>query len=130
MEMPDGQAVLLEFSRSRVSLGCVLHIREAEYLTQPGSVVPKDYRCRVEVETPDGRREALLRLNHPLRVRGLQVSQGAWLPRPQRPMQIQLLVSSRPGVPSVWIGCVLVIAGLLYAFYVKPLVLRRREGRT
>ncbi len=125
-----GEPVMLEFSRQRKSLPGVLHVRESEYITQPGSVVPRDYRCEVELETAEGVRRVKLGLNKPVRFGPLQVSQGSWLPEPQQPMQIQLHVTTRPGLAAVWIGCGLTVAGLLYGFYVKPLILRRKGRRT
>ncbi|MFW6066687.1 MAG: hypothetical protein ACOC9S_07680 [Planctomycetota bacterium] len=128
VETPVGP-VYLQYSRRKVSLGGVLRVREAEYLTQPGSVVPRDFRCDVTVETPQGKREAILGLNRPVRIGGLQISQGTWMPDPHHPMRIQLLVNSRPGLVAVWIGCGLTVVGLMYAFYVKPVVLRRKGRR-
>lgn len=129
LDTPAG-AVFLQYSRRLMSLGGVVKIHKSEYLTQPGSVVPRDFRCEVEVETGDHERQAVLGLNRPLRMGPLQISQGSWTPDPRHPMRIQLFVSSRPGLNAVWIGCGLIVAGLVYAFYVKPLVLRRRECGT
>jgi len=36
-------------------------------------------------------------------------------------------VGNRPGVDIMLAGCIMIVAGLLYAFYVKPIVIRRMK---
>jgi hypothetical protein len=108
------------------ALPATVEVLRAEYVPQPGSDMPRDYVCEARVAWPDGREElATISLNHPLRVGPYQLSQGRWLPSAQRPMRIVLLVRSRPGLPLIWAGMALIVAGMLFAFYAKPLLLRR-----
>jgi hypothetical protein len=37
-------------------------------------------------------------------------------------------VGNRPGVGIMISGCVMIVAGLMYAFYIKPLVVRRMKA--
>jgi hypothetical protein len=36
--------------------------------------------------------------------------------------EVIFLVRSRPGMPAIWVGCGLIVAGLGYAFFIRPLV--------
>ena len=112
-----------------IPLPAAVQITRAEYVPQEGSPLPKDFLCEVRVTWPDGRVESNLAvsLNHPLRVGPYQISQSSWYPSPQRPMRIVLAVRSRPGLPMIWLGMGLMIAGMLFAFYVKPLILRKGD---
>jgi len=89
-----------------------------------------DYACLLEVAAPPGGPPKLVecRLNRPAAVGGLRVYQSTWSPGPEAPEEVVFLVASRPGIRAVWLGCILACLGLPYAFYVKPLLLRR-QGR-
>jgi hypothetical protein len=72
-------------------------------------------------------RPAEVRLNQPIRVGEFRISQQAWdMDDPHRPQFTVLGVTNRPAVPLIWAGCVLILLGMPYAFYVKPLPRRRR----
>jgi hypothetical protein len=111
-------------------LPAAVQIIRAEYISQPYSSMPKDYVCDVLVTWPDGTEDrGTISLNHPLKLGTYQLSQSAWQPSGERPMTIILGVRSRPGLPMVWGGMGLILAGMLFAFHVKPGLLRR-AGRT
>jgi hypothetical protein len=38
-------------------------------------------------------------------------------------------VGNRPGVGMMLMGCVMIVGGLLYAFYVKPIVVQRMKAK-
>ena len=38
-------------------------------------------------------------------------------------------VGNRPGVMTMVVGCVMIVGGLLFAFYVKPMILNRRKAK-
>ena len=38
-------------------------------------------------------------------------------------------VGNRPGVLIMITGCIMIVSGLLYAFYVKPLIIRNMKAR-
>jgi hypothetical protein len=53
--------------------------------------------------------------------------QNQWDPEGQ---QFTVLgVGNRPGISVMITGCVLIVAGLLWAFYVKPILIRRAKAR-
>lgn len=53
--------------------------------------------------------------------------QAQWDPEGQR--WTILGVGNRPGVPVMIGGCVMIVAGVLYAFYAKPLIIRRMKEK-
>ena len=106
-----------------------LQVEKAEYLTYPGSAVPKDFRCEVLVAAGGTARRETLSLNNPIRLGPYQIGQGSWLPTPEAPTRIVFIVASRPGLPIIWFGLTMVSLGFPYAFYVKPILLRRRRGK-
>jgi hypothetical protein len=125
IDLPGGRAVKLRFSRDRVPLPATLHVRSAQYQTYPASGIPKDYRCDVEVVSGGVRRRETLSLNHPVHVGPYQFSQGTWAEDPHQPTRIFLTAASRPALPIIWAGCLLICLGLPVAFYLKPLLLGR-----
>ena len=38
-------------------------------------------------------------------------------------------VGNRPGVTTMTVACVMIVTGLLYAFYLKPVLIRRMKER-
>ena len=46
---------------------------------------------------------------------------------PERQAFTVLGVANRPGITTMVVGCVMIVLGLMWAFYVKPALLRRRK---
>jgi hypothetical protein len=91
----------------------------------------RDYVSRLVVSEP-GREPyaATVSLNNPLDVGPFRISQQGWdMDSPDRPEYVVLGVSTQPGLQYVWAGCILIGLSMPYAFYVKPLILRRRRRR-
>ena len=130
MDLPGGHWVHLSFSRKAVVLPQPFTVLTTDYETWPGTVVPKDYRCEVSLGRDSYDHADTIALNQPLRMDHLQISQStAWRPSPERPTFIGFLVTGRRGVGLIWIGFLLTVAGMPWAFYVKPLLLKRRRRR-
>lgn len=121
----DGRPFWLRFSRARRPLPSEVRVVEPERVTFANSSMVKDYLCTLAV---DGRREKLS-LHEPVQVGRWRWTQGQWVPDADRPERIVFGVRSRPGLWLVWVGCGMVALGLPLAFYVKPLLLRRKEAR-
>jgi hypothetical protein len=93
-----------------------------------GSGLFRDFRSTLEMTDPDGRTEtAVASLNDPI-----YYNHGAWIffqagydPDGQ---SSTIGVGNRPGVLIMLFGCVMIVGGLLYAFYVKPIVIRRMKA--
>jgi len=127
MDLPGNRAIWLNFSRRRAALPATLQIESATYETYPASGIPKDYICKVSVVAGARRTSETLSLNNPVTIGGFQFSQGSWgPPGSDRPTQIVFGAASRPGLPVIWLGCILICLGMPYAFYAKPLLMRRR----
>jgi hypothetical protein len=123
--LPDGRKLAMSFSRARRALPAQVQVTYADYRTHPGSGIPKDYVCRLRIVAGGEKRTETLSLNQPVHVGEYQLSQGSWKPRPDMPEEIVLGVASRPGLWVIWAGCAMISLGFPYAFYVKPLLLRR-----
>ena len=129
MDLPGNRAIWLSFSRRRVALPATINVRDAIYETYPASGIPKDYICRLDISSGAQRRSETLSLNNPVMVGGFQFSQGSWAPPGQKePTQIVFGAASRPALPAIWLGCLLICLGMPYAFYIKPLLMRRRAA--
>jgi len=126
VELPGVRPVYLAFARARRELPAALHVRRATRVTFPASGVVKDYRCEVEIAAGGHTRRDVISLNHPVDVGPWQISQASWHPPGQAPTELDFGVRTRPGMPVIWTGCILIVLGFSYAFYVKPLILRRR----
>jgi hypothetical protein len=93
-----------------------------------GSGMFRDFRSTMEMTDPDGRTEtAVASLNEPT-----YYNHGAWIffqsgydPDGQ---SSTIGVGNRPGVTVMLLGCVMIVGGVLYAFYVKPIVIRRMKA--
>ncbi len=130
MDLPGNRAIWLNFSRHRAALPATLQVKSATYETYPASGIPKDYICQVDIIAGARRTSETLSLNNPVTIGGFQFSQGSWAPPgSDRPTQIVFGAASRPGLPVIWLGCILICLGMPYAFYVKPLLMRRRSGQ-
>jgi len=97
-----------------------------EYLTHPGTGVVRDIRCEVIVVRGGAMSRETLALNHPLELGSYRVSLDSLLPTPEQPERIVFAVVTRPGLPVVWTGCAMIVMGMLWGFYVKPILVKRR----
>ncbi len=92
----------------------------------------QDYRSTVTMSGNDDSDQIteVASLNHPIYFNG-----GRWLffqaaYDPNVPHTwTQLGIGNRPATRVMESGCVLIVAGLLYAFYVKPIIVRRMKDR-
>jgi hypothetical protein len=101
----------------------MIHVRAASLERYDSSNVPRDYRCIVTVGESDVLRQ--ISLNRPLRLGPYKISQGDWMPDAERPVTIAFAVNTRPGLPVIWTGMAMIAAGLLFGFYVRPLLQAR-----
>jgi len=125
--LPGRRVADVSFGPPQAPLGGRMSVLEARYETFPASAVPKDYLCRVRTEANGKTNDVTLRLNHPVRVGAYQISQGTWLPEATAPQVLLFSVRTQPGLPLVWTGCGMILAGMLFAFYIKPLLRRRKD---
>ena len=90
-----------------------------------------DFRSTLTVDDLDSGEQTIdvAHMNHPVYFRG-----GDWLffqaaYDGENHQWTQLGVGNRPGVRIMILGCVMIFVGLAYAFYAKPLVIRRMKQR-
>jgi hypothetical protein len=102
----------------------LLQFRSKKY---PGSTMPATYESRVRVDDPEvGASEHKISMNEPLHYRGYIFFQSSFVEG--TPMASIFSVARAPGLPLVYLGTTLVAAGVLWMFYLKPL-LAKRQGR-
>lgn len=95
------------------------------------SSVFRDFKSTLRVEDPTTRKEdvAVAHLNSPVYFNG-----GSWLFFQQswdgQRQQFTIIgVGTRPGVDVMITGCAMMLVGLMYAFYAKPLIIRRMKAK-
>jgi hypothetical protein len=116
----DGRALLLQEGQA-ADLGGGLHVVLARKEDSD-----RDYLSAVSV-IEDGRtvRTQTVEVNHPLRHGGLAIYQSDFNPQDETFSGFQVVRD--PGLPLVYAGFVLCTVGVLLAFYIGPLLARRRR---
>jgi len=129
IRMPGHGKLRVELSPRTMSLDAMIKIDRVECIPYPGSRMPRDYVTEVTVVKKESRKTGVIKLNHPVMVGPYQFSHDNWGPDPSNPLWITLGVTTRPGITWVWTGFILICVSMPYAFYVKPLLLRRLSGK-
>ena len=145
LRLADGREVEVLFSRQRLPLDTAVALDEfvlsshvGGFTGETGSI--RDYMSRLRFR--DGGAAAWddavnVSVNNPIEHKGLWYFQAQWDPpdasRQQGVAASQGLnytvlgVGNRNGVYIQLLGCVIAVAGMIYAFYVKPVIKRRRQ---
>ncbi|MCC6240099.1 MAG: hypothetical protein IT448_07370 [Phycisphaerales bacterium] len=94
----------------------------------------RDFKSHLTLIDPQSgqKRQAVAHMNNPIYFGGLGDSywtlfQAQWDPDGQR--FTVLGVGNRPGVWVMTLGCVMITVGLLWAFYLKPVLIRRMKQK-
>ena len=129
--LPNQQRLRVQALPQRTELGATMTVQTAKIETYPGTVLPSDYVAKVAIEQAGKTREETIDLNNPVLINGYQFYNANWSPQPgQGPVQmIQLGFASRPAIGLIWLSFALLSLSLPYAFYVKPLLLRKRRTK-
>ena len=94
----------------------------------PGSNMPATYESWVRVDDPErGVSEHHISMNHPLHYRGYIFFQASFVEG--EAMMSIFSVARSPGLPLVYMGVSLISLGVLWMFYVKPMLARRDAAR-
>jgi hypothetical protein len=94
----------------------------------PGSNMPATYESWVRVDDPErGVSDHHISMNHPLHYRGYIFFQASFVEG--EPMMSIFSVARSPGLPLVYVGVSLISMGVLWMFYVKPMLARRDAAR-
>ena len=133
VRIPGANAPLqLQLGNACRPMPAALTLRKFEMVHYPGgsgeSGPFRDFRSTLEIASPGGDRDvAVASLNDPVYFDG-----GKWIffqagydPDGQAST---IGVGNRPGVMVMIIGCIMIVVGLMYAFYVKPIVISRMKA--
>ncbi len=145
VKLADGREMELLFSRQRLPLDTevaleefVLTSHEGGYTGQAGTI--RDYTSILRFREGDQwGSPTQVSVNSPIEHNGLWYFQAQWDPpeppssrneRGSRGLNYTVLgVGNREGVWIQLAGCVIAMLGMIYAFYVKPILIRRRSER-
>ena len=135
-----GVPLKLQLANTRLPMPARVTLDEFELVPYAGDFTAesamRDFRSHLTVEQP-GRDAAgaTVKLNEPhyLTAEGGLMGPTSWLLfqnqwDPEDQAFTVLGVANRPGIHTMVAGCVMCVFGLMWAFYVKPALLRRRAA--
>ncbi|HOB74403.1 MAG TPA: hypothetical protein PKG54_07745 [Phycisphaerae bacterium] len=130
VQLADGRRLQLMYSRQRELLPSPVALDHFELKTYPGGDHESDFISRVSFQNKDGSWSKLteIRSNQPARHGDYWYFQSRWDPGTE--CHTVLGVGNRKGVHAMLAGVCISIAGMVYAFYVKPVLIRRRKQAT
>jgi hypothetical protein len=133
VQIPGASAALqLQLGYACLPMPAALKLKKFEMVPYSGGALAnglfRDFRSTLEMTDSNGDTEtAVASLNEPI-----YFDHGNWIffqagydPDGQ---SSTIGVGNRPGVGVMLGGCVMIVLGLLYAFYVKPIVIRRMKA--
>lgn len=131
VDIPGVGRIGFVFSTTRRDLPSVLKLTDFQAIKYPGAVQNyADYVSTLEVtDKRTGEIEQIVaRLNNPAANHGLYYFQAAWDGDQLPGVRFTVLgVGNRPGITTMTVGSILIIIGIAYAFYVKPILLRLKK---
>jgi hypothetical protein len=133
VQIPGASAALqLQLGYTCRPMPAALRLKNFEMVPYAGALATanslfRDFRSTLELTDPDGDTQTqVASLNSPV-----YYDHGNWIffqagydPDGQ---SSTIGVGNRPGVNIMLAGCIMIVAGLLYSFYVKPIVIRRMK---
>ena len=139
VDVPGVGRIGLVLSSTRRPLPATLTLIDFKLKFLPGSTqFPVDYtstfsateetRSAFSIEKRHIRLVA--HLNNPAEYQGLSFFQAQWDGDPDAPAEKRftvLGVGNRPGIHTMLTGCLLMLTGVLYAFYLKPILQNRKK---
>ncbi|HRX85860.1 MAG TPA: hypothetical protein P5572_12655 [Phycisphaerae bacterium] len=131
--LPDGKQIEILFSRKRWPLPAAVTLEDFELLTHVGGFVPGNttsVRNFISIlrSYHDGKwsKPYTASLNEPASDSGMYYFQSTWDPGTMA--YTGLGVGNRNGVHVQLFGCAVAVLGMIYVFYVKPIIKRRRRA--
>ena len=151
-QSPGGMPMRVTFSRLRRQLPFAVSLAGFEMVPYSGTNIPRDFLADLSITEPSPETQGdpvvtsgRARLNNPLIHHGIKLSQTGWDPGDRNDPNHQardaqgrfinqqrysiLGVGNNRGIRVIFIGACLVVAGIPWAFYVKPMLLRRHKRR-
>jgi len=134
--LPDGRQVELMFSRQRRPLPVPIALETFDLATHTGgytgeTISIRDFISRLRFKSDDGWTEPVqMSSNQPASYGGYWYFQAEWDPPAAGYPGMSytgLGVGNRNGVHIQLAGTCIAVAGMIFAFYVKPIIRRRRQ---
>ncbi len=139
VRLPDGQRVELLYSRERRALPAPVVLESFELETFQGGLIGmnrnvRDYLSQLRFADASGgwTEPVQMSSNRPAANNGFWFFQNTWDPPGRNSAGMNYTgagVGNRNGVFIQLLGCCIAVSGMIYAFYVKPIVKRRRQDR-
>ena len=144
----SSELVRLQLGNTRRNIPAIVQLDSFELIPYAGDFTPqsnmRDFRSHITLinKGSGDERKATAHLNSPVYFDAPVLAgalgkiwpneswllyQNAWDPEGQR--YTVLGVGNRPGTTTMISACVMIVAGLLYAFYAKPVIIRRMKAR-
>ncbi len=135
VQLPDGRQIELIFSRKRWPLPTAVALEEFQLKTHRGGFVPgnttsvRDFVSVLRSYEDDGTwsEPFTCSLNDPAEDHGMYYFQSEWDPGSMA--HTGLGVGNRNGVYIQLAGCTIAVLGMIWVFYIKPIIRRRRQER-
>lgn len=134
VQLPDGRLVEMMFSRRKAPLGSSIALDSFEVDTHLGGFTgrtPSILNWRSLIKTLDDPNEMLaVSVNDPKQYGDLWFFQSQWDPPDSASPGLNytvLGVGNRRGVFQMLFGSCLAVSGMIWAFYVKPMIKRKRQ---
>lgn len=123
-----GGEATVTFGSPRARLPFRLTLLDFRSDTYPGSNRPASFESRVRVDDAErGPSEHLIAMNRPLHYGGYTFFQASYAEGER--MTSIFSVSRSPGLPVVYTGTALLSLGVIWMFYLKPMIARRQARR-
>jgi len=124
----SGESATVAYRAPEVALPFQVSLVRFNSDKYPGSNMAATYESWVRVDDPErGVSEHHISMNHPLHYRGYIFFQASFVEG--EPMMSIFSVARSPGLPLVYVGVSLISLGVLWMFYVKPMLARRDAAR-
>lgn len=133
VKLPDGTQFGLLLATTRRALPTTLTLTDFKAVKYPGAQrAYQDYISQLSAQDPgqSESRALVAHLNNPAADHGLYYFQSAWDGDDNAPAAKRFSVigvGNRPGMPVMILGASLVILGVGFAFYLKPLLLKAKK---
>ena len=123
-----GRTATVAYRAPEVALPFTVQLIRFNSDKYPGSNMAATYESWVRVDDPErGVSEHHISMNHPLHYRGYIFFQASFVEG--EPMMSIFSVARSPGLPLVYVGVSLISLGVLWMFYMKPMLARRDAAR-
>lgn len=142
IQLADGRRMELVFSRQRQPLPAPIALEDFSLISQIGgytgsNITVRNWESRLRFWDGRAWTDDLhpISVNAPTQYAGFSYFQSAWDPPPREDLSggmnyTVLGIGNRRGVNTMLAGCCISVVGMIFAFYVKPVIKRRRAAQS